>query len=105
MKENKKLVKANKQPLPFNQAKNVGFDIADNSLSASFKLSQTKQQVPAARRAQFVVGIFNKSNFSQNKKGWFVEKRSKRLDTPNEVNHIHASKLIAQTRKKNIFGI
>jgi hypothetical protein len=105
MKERKKVVKANKQPLPLDQAQSLGYDIGDNSLSASFKLSKTKQQVPAARRAKFAVGTFNKSNFSQNKKGWFVEKRSKRLDTPNEVKGIQASKLIAQTRKKNIFGL
>jgi len=121
MKEGGKQVKANVQPLPLQEAERVGRTIADQTLSASYRVSQTKKSVPQSQRSKLINSISNPSSskFKKSKRSIFtIEKRSNRLDTFGEIKGIQASKFIAEKknslnlfngkskskRKKGIFG-
>jgi hypothetical protein len=106
MKEGGKLVKANESPLPKAEAYRLGKDIADNSLSASFKLSETNISVPKARRSSLALGgSVPDSKFSISKKrpNWVNEKNSNRLDSFGERTGIKASKLIKIRKNKGMW--
>ncbi|MFQ5531166.1 MAG: hypothetical protein ACE5ES_00980 [Candidatus Nanoarchaeia archaeon] len=104
MFERGKRVKANIKPLPRDEAERLGKDIAENSLSASFKVTPTKVKAPAARRSPLATGGFvSPGKFRESRdpkrKGFFVEKSRFRLDTPGEIRGITAAKLISQRKK------
>ena len=108
MYEEGKRVKANKTTLPKREAERLGRDIADNSLSASFKVSQTRERVPSSRRSRLATGGYSSpSKFtesrSKSRRGFFIEKKTHRLDSQGEQRGIKASKLIAERRRAS-FG-
>lgn len=99
MKEGGKQVKANMKPLPKKEAHRLGKDIAENSLSASYRVSKTNKRVPSARRSPLAQGMqVSDANFKRSK-NWQVEKNRFRLNTPGEKQGIQASKLIASRKK------
>ena len=106
MYEKGKRVKANVQALPRREAERLGMDIADNSLSASFKVSKVRERVPSARRSKLATGLpvspakFRESK-SQKRRGFWVEKSKHRLDSVGERKGIKSAQLIAE-RKKGI---
>jgi len=97
-------VQANQKPLPKKEAVRLGRDVADNSLSASFKVTPADKTAPKARRSQLATGKkvspdkFRKSK-NPDRRNWLVEKRGSRLDTRGEIQGITASKLIAKRLK------
>ena len=112
MYEGGKQVKANLSPLPKAEAERLGRDVADNSLSASYRVSKTNKNVPSSKRSKLATGGYvSPSKFTQSKsekrRGFSIEKRRNRLDTFGERNGIKASKLLAERKKSisnNIFG-
>jgi hypothetical protein len=109
MFEHGKKVKANEQLLPRAEAERLGRDIADNSLSASFRVEKTERKVPSATRSKLATGGFvPESKFrpgkSSARRGFWTEKPSHRLDSYGEKSGISAAKLLAQ-RRKGIFRL
>jgi len=110
MYEGGKRVKANKKLLPYNEAVRLGMDIADNSLSASFKVTRSNRKVPRGARSNMITGGFmNPNKFrparSKKRRGFWVEKRGSRLDTVGETRGITAAKLVKQRRKQSFIGM
>jgi len=113
MYEKNKQVKANVSPLPKQEAERLGRDIADNSLSASYRVTKTNINVPSSKRSRLATGGYvPESKFyeskSKNRKGFFVEKEKNRLDSFGERKGIKASQLISERKNKikgtSIFG-
>jgi len=107
MIERGRKVKANLKPLPKIEAVRLGRDIADNSLSASYKITQSKVTVPQARRSKLATGGFvNPIKFRKGRTGktfgFGVEKRTFRIDSRGEKQGLTAAKLISQ-RKRQFF--
>ena len=101
MKEYGKMVKANKKPLPRDEAERTGRFIADQTVSASFHLSKIDHKVPAATRAEKFIGEASPYKFqSSNKRpNWTNEKRTFRIDTPGEKAGLRVAKFLKQNRK------
>ena len=96
---------ANIQRLPYNEAHRLGKDITDNSLSASYRITQTDYAVPLTRRRKLKTGLYvNSAKFrrskSKKRKNYRIEKAKHRLDSPNEKKEIRAAKLIKQLKAK-----
>jgi hypothetical protein len=106
MYEAKKRIKANTEPLPYGAAVELGRDIADNSLSASYRVTKTAYKVPQGIRSGAGTnpgGFKFTTAKSAKRRFYFVEKPAYRLDSIGEKRGIKAAQLIAQ-RKRNIFG-
>lgn len=106
----KKYIKVNKVPLEERKAKDLGAYVTDRSLGATFKIVPTKS-IPKKSRLNIPSGYFGltRDKFRDYKivKGkrvklnnTYIEKRGKRLDTPEEVKKITVAKKMAELRKK-----
>jgi hypothetical protein len=101
MREFGKTVKANKKPLPRDEAERTGRFVADNTLSASFHVSPTKHKVPQSVRAEMFIGDAPAGKFSQSsrRKNWFNEKAGRRIDTTGEKEGMRVSRFLSQKRR------
>lgn len=106
MRERGKTVKANQQPLPRKEAEALGRYVADNTVSASFRVTPTRYEVPRSRRATIGTGNVPETKFSESKKhrGWFNEKRSHRIDSDGEKKGLTAAKFISTLRREATLG-
>jgi hypothetical protein len=105
MFERNKRVKANKKPLTFKEATRLGMDIADNTVSASFRVIKSGSKAPRAKRSVLAKGKkVSRSKFrkakSTKRRGFSVEKRRHRIDTGGEKKGLTAAQYIRVLRKK-----
>ena len=88
--------------LPQNKAHNLGYDVVDNTPTASFRLRSTNKTTKA--RDDSMRRGLNRLRLSKRDKNVFVEKNRYRIDTPGELKGITvkgylASRKAAQRRK------
>lgn len=89
-REKGQFMKVNKKPLPRNKALNLGADVVDNTVSATFKLQERgKDKV----RDDF---MFNKSPKFRKKDGLFIELNKHRIDSLGEFRGITVKGWLAQ---------
>lgn len=113
--EKGKVVKGNIKPLGYDEAFKFGKDIAENSISASFKLVETGTLVPKGTRQNFARGsIVDKFNFvagrSRKTQGFFVEKSQFRINTEGEKKGLSVARAVKNYRQsvfkpKKLFSI
>lgn len=103
MIEGGQVVKANVQPNTEDEAHRLGRDIADNSVSASYKISKAQnKKVPRAQRSVMATGSspsFSKFRRSKSRPNFATEKRKFRIDSPGEKSGLKASQLIKQRKR------
>lgn len=104
-KGSKKFFKANKRPLPRNRAFNLGSEVVDGSVSATFRVKKTPGKVSTLLPEDKV--LRNRRKFRKPKgssklrgAGTFIEKNAFRIDSPGELRGITAKGLLALKRRR-----
>ena len=108
-KGKRRFVKANKVPLSFVNARDLGSFVTDKTISSTFTLRGSSKK-PKKPRTTFPPGnwFFNNQKFRtfQRRKGvkrplrnTFIERRRFRLDSPGEVRKIQVERFLAQNRR------
>ena len=103
MIERREEVKANRKLLPKREAIRLGRDVADNTVSASYRITKSKTNVPSSRRSKLARGQSppaKKFRESKSRPGFFVEKRSFRIDTQGEKQGLTVARLISDRLRK-----
>ena len=103
MIERRQEVKANRKLLPKREAIRLGRDVADNTVSASYRITKSKTNVPSSRRSKLARGQSppaKKFRESKSRPGFFVEKRSFRIDTQGEKQGLTVARLISDRLRK-----
>jgi hypothetical protein len=90
---------ANTKALSKSQAINFGANIVESTTAATFKIIPSKSQLLSNQK----IPAANLKNFYTNKKGYFIEKPSKRINTFGELQGI-TFKGIQSKKIKKLFG-
>jgi hypothetical protein len=96
VREKGKFKKVNKKPLGFGAAINLGSNVTDNTLAASFKVKATGKTIKAKRTE---VNALRLSKFRKNKKGLYIEKNTFRIDTAGEKRGLSISRFLSKKSK------
>lgn len=87
VREKGKFVQVNKEPLPKNRAFNLGADYTDNTPSATFKLTKSKQKIDARQLKDTGLDLLRQLKFKK-KKDTYEETNRFRIDTQGEKQGI-----------------
>ncbi len=93
-KEKGRFIRVNKDPLPFNKARNLGDEVVDNTASAQYKLKQAKGKAMADD-----ITFRNKHKYQRKTKHSYIELNKHRIDTPGEIQGITVKGWLANKRK------
>jgi len=89
-------IKVNKKPLTEIGAENLGYDITDNTVSASFQTPPSKRKA----KAQFFEVRSDKKNKFRKKGKRFIEKETYRIDSAGEFQGITVKGRLARSKNK-----